>query len=146
MSKSALGRGLGDLMSGQKAPSNLPTSSAATDSSSPETNLTAPPAETSPETTTPGVSTLLRGKTETPKPEANPFAPSPAQSKPPVDWSFLKWILIAADVLLIIPTSFFVLTKSSRITFVEGTLCVVTFAFAAAVGCLALFIHRYGKK
>ncbi|MDB6029362.1 MAG: hypothetical protein JWM68_5585 [Verrucomicrobiales bacterium] len=129
-------------MSGQKAPSNLPTGiPVSTEGSSPASETEVPLEAT------PGVETLLRGKIEAPKPETkNPFAQPVSESKPPVNWSVLIWILVVADILLIVPTSFFVLTKSGRMTFMEGTLCVITFGFAACLGCIAFFVHRHEKK
>src|SRR4051812_41209803 len=98
MSKPGLGRGLGDLMGGQKPalPSVTPESAAA-------------PTEAKPESSTPGLGTLLRGKQEM----QNPFAQSSLPAKPPVTWLLLKWCFVIADVLMLIPTSFFVLTKKT---------------------------------
>jgi hypothetical protein len=96
---------------------------------------------------TPGVSTLLLGKTDAPKPveTKNPFVEGSTQ-KPPLNWSLIKKVFLVSDILLILPTSFFVLTKGSRMTFLEGTVCVVVFGFAAALGCLAYLIHQHGRK
>ena len=147
MSKPALGRGLGELMSGQKVPANFPTG--ATSPTTPEPaaeNVSATETATPQLEATPGVSTLLLGKTEAPKVETkNPFAEPTAQPKPALDLSFLKWVLIIADVLLIGSTSFFVLTKmkTAKLTFVDGTLCFVTIGFAACLGCIAFYLHRH---
>ncbi len=173
MSKSALGRGLGELMSGQKVPSNLPTAATTpvqpvpagtegTETPVVEVSTTATEADVQTQTQTvtaaptPGVGTLLRGKVETPKPTEtpkpaetqtqNPFAATEPKEKPPINWSVLKWILIIADLLLIVPTSYFVMTKSAKLSFMEGTVCVVTFAFAGCLGTVAYFIHRHENK
>jgi hypothetical protein len=144
MSKSALGRGLGDLMGEQKMPSNVPLPS--TPRKGVEENGSNRTDE-SVDVATPGVETLLRGKTETPKAEdKNPSIEPVKQASPPVKWSFLKWVLLIADLLLIVPMSLFVLTRSTKINFLEGTLCVVTFSFAAGLGCLAFYIHRHEEK
>ena len=144
MSKPALGRGLGELMSGQ----NFPTSATSPAAPAVEAEPTSVSETSEPQLeATPGVSTLLRGKTETPKAETNnPFAQPAKESKPALDLSFLKWVLIIADLFLIIPTSFFVLKKTSKLSFLEGTLCVLTFGVSACLGCIALYLHRHDKK
>jgi len=129
MSKPALGRGLGELMGGQKP-------------ASPAAPAPVPETEPGPEASTPGLGALLRGKQEM----SNPFAQSSIPPKPPVTWLLLKWCFVVADVLMLVPTSFFVLTKKAPLTFLEGALCVITFAFAACLVCVALLIHQYEKR
>lgn len=140
MSKSGLGRGLGDLMGSQKTPASLEKSLPAAEK--PETVV---PSTAAPVESNPGLGTLLRGKQEE-KHESNPFTEQTAAPQPPVTWMLLKWSLVAADILMLVPTSVFVLTRKTPLNRWEILLCIITFAFGATLGCLAFAIHQYEKK
>ncbi len=124
MRKLVLGKGLRALLNGTPVPGE------------PEESLPRPLAQPGPN---PGLNTLLQGERKvspSPENEASP-APTPL-TRFCQKWTFVKWVLFSADLLLISLASLVVFQKSRPLSFWEWTLCVLGLTIGAVLAFLAL--------
>lgn len=90
----------------------------------------------------PGVGALLRGEqAAAAKLDAEP---SPAVGSVWRRWAVVKWLLLAADVLLLSLASLLVFKRSGPLSFPESALCFSSLAIGAALSLVALLGGRNG--
>ena len=93
-----------------------------------------------------GLSALLSG-------ERGLSTPSPKESSPEAagfkslwqNWAVMKWILVAADVLLLSLASLLVFKHPGRLSFLEWVLCLLALSTGAALAAWALLGHAPGR-
>ena len=121
MSKPVLGRGLGKLLKEAKG------------SATPE------PAGDKPKSSSPGMTTLLRGANGSPNEEsAQTETPSPTAGNPRGK-RLLQISLIVADVVLLALAARLVFKSEGHFGFLEVTLCILAFGLGAWLSCLAFW-------
>ena len=137
MSKSALGRGLGQLMGDKKDPANPPSVEAP--SLEPASPASPPPAAG------PGVGSLLRGGR---KPGKNVFAGTSAESDPGAEKPATPkpvlppWYFYAADLLLIAFALMVVYKNPWPLKTGPAVLCMAVVALAGVLGAMGVWLSR----
>ncbi len=134
MSKSALGRGLGNLLEDAKAAGRSATAGAPTAT------------ENEPQVD-PGLSVLLHGSAPngpaTPKvvPAARPDAPSRTANH-----TLLRWSLVGADVVVCALVLLFAAAKPGRLSTVELLLCLLAMGVGAWLSCVAVMFGKTSEN
>jgi len=85
-----------------------------------------------------GLGTLWRGaRASAPEAEAEKQRPIPTFNPLRQNWTAVKWLLLAADLLLLILASLLVLKSPGRLSLPEWILCFVTLTIGAVLALLA---------
>ena len=134
MSKSALGRGLGNLLEDAKVTGRPPTAGAPTAT------------ENEPQVD-PGLSVLLQGSA--PNGPATPkVAPATRPDKPghAGNHTLLRWSLVGADVVVCALVLLFAAAKPGRLSTVELLLCVLAMGVGAWLSCVAVMLGERSES
>jgi len=123
--KLVLGKGLRTLLNGTPVPGESRNPRATLESGT-EPSLS------------PGVETLLRGEGKAPAEESQATPPDTARMRHWRSWSLTKWVLLAADFMLLTLASLLVIKNPGALSFSESVLCLTALALGAALALLAI--------
>jgi len=125
--KLALGKSLRTLLNGTRVPGQ-PNGTVSNTRSEPEAELSS------------GLGSLLRGERKaTSEPERETASDeTPLWQK----WRWVKWLLLAADLLLLVLACLVVIKSSGRLSFGESLLCCAALGIGATLAVLALIARK----